>query len=310
MVSMVKTYIRTPKDHEIHEIEKPIEGSWICATKPSHDDLLSITKVLDLDIDTLKDALDPYEAPRIARDESDVYIFTRYCHPQNILASTEPLLILITEQQIVTVSPYAVDFLNDLSKTLKTSTNHRVKLLLEILERSNETYRGYLNDIIKLTFKIRAQLSNGSFSNTDFLKMIDIEEDLNEMLTSLQPNGILLEALFSEKVFTLSPEEKEVLEDLRLESAELIAITKARLRTMENIREVYNTISNASLNATFKRLTSIAIFLSIPTVIGGFYGMNLALPMANEKYAFIEVLAIMVISVGAAIYIFKRKKWL
>jgi magnesium transporter len=307
---MIKTYIRTPKDKAIHTIDKPISGSWISVTRPTHEDLVTVTKVLDLDIDTLQDALDPYEAPRIAMDESDVYVFTRYCHPENKLASTEPLLILITETEIVTVSPYAVDFLNKLSTTLRTNTHDRVKLLLEILEQSHETYRSYLDQIIKLTFKIRTQLSTSTFTNKDFLKMIDIEEDLNEMLTSLQPNGILLETLHAEKIFKLSPDEKEMLEDLRLESSELIEITKARLRTVENIREVYNTISNASLNETFKKLTSIAIFLSIPTIVGGLYGMNIQLPLATEKYAFFEIVGIVAILVSTAVIIFKRKKWL
>jgi len=308
--SMIKTYIRTPKDKAIHTISEPIKGSWICVTKPTHEDLVTVTKVLDLDIDTLQDALDPYEAPRIAMDESDVYVFTRYCHPENKLASTEPLLILITETEIVTVSPYAVDFLNKLSTTLRTNTHDRVKLLLEILEQSHETYRSYLDQIIKLTFKIRTQLSTSTFTNKDFLKMIDIEEDLNEMLTSLQPNGILLETLHAEKIFKLSPDEKEMLEDLRLESSELIEITKARLRTVENIREVYNTISNASLNETFKKLTSIAIFLAIPTIIGGLYGMNIGLPGADHENAFLEVLGIIIVAVTLVIFIFKRKKWL
>lgn len=307
---MVKTYIRTPKDNEIRLLDKPVDGAWISATRPTHDELHDLTKQLDLDIHTLRDALDPYEAPRIDRDETDVYVFTRYCHPENKLASTEPLLILITEQNIITVSPYAVDFLEALEQKLTTPTNHKVKLLLEILRASNETYRGYLNEIIKMTFKTRAQLSNASFTNKEFLKLIDIEEDLNEMLTSLQPTSLLFEALNAEKLFRLSPDEKEFLDDLRLEASELIELTKARLRTIENIREVYNTISNATLNETFKRLTSIAIFMTIPTIIGGLYGMNITLPMANEKYAFLEVLGIIVVCIVVAIYIFRRKKWL
>jgi len=307
---MVKTYIRNPKDDAIRIIDEPIKGAWVSVTKPTHDDLHSLTKKLDLDFDTLRDALDPYEAPRIARDETDVYIFTRYCHPQNKLAATEPLLILITTNEVITVSPYAVDFLTELAATLKTNTDQKVKLLLEILSASNDTYRSYLSEIIKLTFKIRTQLSTSSFTNKDFLKMIDVEEDLNEMLTSLQPNSLLLESLFAEKVFPLSPDEREVLEDLRLESSELIELTKARLRTVENIREVYNTISNATLNATFKRLTSIAIFMSIPTIVGGLYGMNITLPLATQKYAFFGVLGVIIILITIAIIIFRRKKWL
>lgn len=307
---MIKTYIRTPKDSSIRPLDTPAKGSWISVTRPTHEDLVKLTKELDLDLDTLRDALDPYEAPRIARDDTDVYVFTRYCHPENKFAATEPLLILITPNEIVTVSPYAVDFLRDLESTLDTNTADKIRLLLEILQASNQSYRKYLDEIIKHTFKVRTQLSTGAFTNKDFLFLIDIEEDLNEMLTSLQPNAILLEALFGEKIFKLGPDEKELLEDLRLEASELIENTKARLRTVENIREVYNTISNASLNQTFKKLTSLAIFLSIPTIVGGLFGMNVVLPYATEKYAFFEVLGLITILIALTVYIFKRKKWL
>lgn len=307
---MIRIFYKTPRDTETNELNKPKDGSWVVATKPTHDELAELTKQLDLDLDTLKDALDPYEAPRIARDEEDVYIFTRYCHPENPVSATEPLLILVTKNQLITVSPYAVDFIGQLSNKLATPTTKTVKLLLQIFEAQNETYASYLDTVTRLTLRTRTQLSKSEFTNKDFLKMIDAEEDLNEMLTTLQSYAMTLEMLFAEKIFILSPDEKELLEDIRLRASELIELTRSRLRSVENIREVYNTITSASLNETFKRLTSIAIFMTIPTIIGGLYGMNVQLPAGDSPYAFIGVMGIILLLVFIAIIIFRKKKWL
>lgn len=307
---MIKIFHRTVRDTETSELELPIKGSWISATKPDGADIEVLSKLLDLDTDTLKDALDPYEAPRIAVDEKDVYIFTRYCHPQNKMASTEPLLILFTPSHVVTVSPYDVDFLNNPLKKPSHVTTQKTKLVLELLEQINETYRVYLDEITRTTFKMRTQLNGATLANADFLKFIDLEEDLNEMLTSLQPYSLVLEALFSGKYIPLHSNDQDLIEDLKLSTSELIELTRSRLRTMENMRDVYSAISTNILNATFKRLTSISIFIAIPTLVGGLYGMNVALPFDAQPFVFWYIAGITVFVISLVILIFRRNKWL
>jgi magnesium transporter len=76
------------------------------------------------------------------------------------------------------------------------------------------------------------------------------------------------------------------------------------------MRAAYDAIATTNLNATFKRLTSIAIFLTIPTIIGGLWGMNVAVPFEHAKYAFVIVLALIGGLTALAIWFFHRKKWL
>jgi magnesium transporter len=77
-----------------------------------------------------------------------------------------------------------------------------------------------------------------------------------------------------------------------------------------NMRQAYDAIATTNLNATFKRLTSIAIFLTIPTIVGGLWGMNVAVPFAHNRYAFEFVLLIVLgLSLGAVL-LFRRNKWL
>ena len=168
----------------------------------------------------------------------------------------------------------------------------------------------YLNKVTRETFRIRRGMSQESLSGKDFLDVIDIEEDLNEMLTSLQPYSIVLESIFSGKYMDMHAEDQELVEDLKLSTSEIIELTRSRLRTLENIRDVHSTISTNSLNATFKRLTSISIFMAIPTIVGGLYGMNVALPFDKHPAAFWIVLAVISTAVFSTIVYFRRKNWL
>src|SRR5690606_17814565 len=97
--------------------------------------------------------------------------------------------------------------------------------------------------------------------------------------------------------------------DLRLGAAELSELAKSRAQALANIRQAYDTIATTDLNQTFKRLTSIAIFFSLPTVVGGLWGMNVAVPFAKNSHAFLFVLLIIAGLMSLVIYIFHRKRW-
>jgi magnesium transporter len=153
-------------------------------------------------------------------------------------------------------------------------------------------------------------MRSGQLSTREFVGIIELEEDLNEFLSALQPQGVLFRSLLSGKHLRLYEEDRDIIEDIERSTSELITQLQGRLRTLVNMRQAYDAIATTNLNNTFKRLTSIAIFLTIPTIIGGIWGMNVAIPFEHSKYAFLFVLVLIVILMFTTIYIFRRKKWL
>jgi magnesium transporter len=120
----------------------------------------------------------------------------------------------------------------------------------------------------------------------------------------------LFRSLLNGKYLRLYEEDRDIIEDIELGTGELITQVQGRLRTLVNMRQAYDAIATTNLNATFKRLTSIAIFLTIPTIVGGIYGMNVALPFEKARHAFLFVMGLIVVITSAMIIFFKRKKWL
>jgi magnesium transporter len=77
-----------------------------------------------------------------------------------------------------------------------------------------------------------------------------------------------------------------------------------------SILETNLTIQGNRLNIITKKVTSWAAIIAVPTLITGFYGMNVPYPGFSRQAGFASSIAIMVIA-GLVLYIiFKRKDWL
>jgi magnesium transporter len=85
---------------------------------------------------------------------------------------------------------------------------------------------------------------------------------------------------------------------------------KTMLGRMNGMRNIYMSISSTKMNETIRALTIIMALIMPLTVITGFYGMNVKLPMQNNPFAYVYILGIMFISVIIMIILSKKKGWL
>lgn len=307
---MTTVYVNTANDAVLATSDKPVKGAWISIIEPYDAELDIIAEKYKLNRDLLADAIDIYEAPRIEKDEGNVYIYTRYCFPEGKEIATEPLLIIHTADYLITLMRTDTTLLNCfVSGRIPVVTSRQTQLTMQILEEINSSYQRQLNKVSKQILRTRAQLRQSQISNRDFVGIIELEEDLNEFLAALQPQASLLVSFTITKYLRLHEDDREMVDDLKLATNELIELTKSRLRTLVNIRQAYDAIATNNLNQTFKRLTSIAIFLTIPTILGGLWGMNVPVPFAHHEHAFSYVLILAVILEITIIRIFRKQKW-
>lgn len=107
-----------------------------------------------------------------------------------------------------------------------------------------------------------------------------------------------------------SEDEIDLVEDLALENAQNMEIAKDNIRTIVNVRESYSTILTNNLNNVIKLFTSLTVILTIPTILGSFFGMNVALPLADHPYAFYEIIIVCLILMLILVVIFIKRDWL
>ena len=69
-------------------------------------------------------------------------------------------------------------------------------------------------------------------------------------------------------------------------------------------------VTSNSLNAIMKRLTAFTVLLMVPTLIAGIYGMNFRfMPELGQSWGYPAVLLIMLVSIVALGWLFRRNNW-
>ncbi len=308
---MIRNYHSTARARQLNTLDSPKPGSWCHVVEPTAEELDYLAKTFHLDRDILQDATDVFEAPRVEVDEGSTYVFARFCHPEGEEIATEPLLIIYTANNIITIMRRADTVLDQIiGGHVPVLTTQKTKLFLHILEQINRSYRLQLHLVSKQILQFRARLRQTEVSSVELIKFIEMEEDLNEFLSALQPQGLVLVALESGKHMKLYEDDRDLVDDLTLNTNELIEFSKSRIKTVVNIRQAYDAIATNNLNKTFRRLTSIAIFLSTATVISGLWGMNVPVPFRDNAYGFWIVSVFIGVVIYAAIRFFSSRKWL
>lgn len=306
---MIRIYFNSARTGVPVEIKESKAGSFAYVQDPTEDELLDLEANHGLDLDLLRDSLDPNEAPRIERLDGRVYIFTRHVLPVAEKQTTSPMLIVygVNMVYVVTKEPFAG--IHKLLSSGTVTTSKRAQLLFEILIMIHADYKRRINSVAKRIWQVRSQLNKSLIDNKDFISFIDIEEDLNDFLLALEPMSTQLNHLLSGKFIKLYEDDREIIEDLELNSKELILQAMVQLKTIRNIREAYSTITANNLNKVFKLMTSITILMGIFTLITGIYSMNIALPAGHNPNAFWIILSITAVLIGSVSYFFKKNKW-
>lgn len=305
---MISIYKRKVSDESIKRIYRPEEGVWVVAIEPTEVEVEKLAEDWEVDDGHLRDAIDPYEVPRMEIEESGTYIFTRVPIQEGKTIYTVPILLLLFKKGLMTISVEPLSFIDKLiKKDHDLYTEDHITLFLKVLGESISAYNALLTTIRKKVRLISSDLEN--ISNTEITQFIYFENILNDFLSALLPTQAIIATIASGKIITLSEEEKEEAEDLSLSYGQVVEATKSTLKTIVNTREAASTIMTNNLNKVIKRLTSLTIVLTIPTMIASFFGMNVQVPLADHPLGFFFIAAITILLAGGLLYIFNKKDW-
>lgn len=306
---MIKYYYKTAKEKQMASFEHFKKNCWIYVESPTAQERDILIDEFNLDSSLLQDAADIHEVPRYEIEGKTLYIFTRFAYGATDVIDTTPMLIIIKNDCIITVTNIAFPRIDHfINGKIEFSTIHKNLLLTKIMMQINETYVSYLNNITKKlrVFSTRVQ----KIRNRDIIQFVNNENVLYDFNTALVRIEAIYNSMMARKILAFTEEERDLFEDASLATSQLIQITRESLRTMVNIREAYSTIMTNDLNRVIKLFTSLTVILTLPTIVGTFYGMNVALPFANSPIAFFGIVGATIIIALIAILTFVRNDWL
>jgi magnesium transporter len=307
---MITYYFRTIKDAALKEIPDLRNGVWIHAANPSAGELGKLWQKLELDESQLEDAQDFFEVPRLEKVAGVTYFYTRYLFDdQTEDVDTAPLLIVTGETFVLTVTQRAIpQFDKFISGEFTVHTTQKTKLFIYLMESITLSFEKQLVRLRRAVHKDRAKIRR--IGNKEIVRFVNYEHKLNDMVAAVLPTNVALQQVLSGSYMPVFEDDRDLVEDLRIDNAQVVESARALLKTIQNVRNSAEAILTNTLNNRIKTLTVLTILLTIPTIIFSLYGMNVQLPLADEPYAFFFVIALVVTVVGMVLWYFKNNEWL
>ena len=285
-------------DNKLEKLNSFEEGCWINLVEPNQSEINEIANLLNIDIDSIKSALDEEERSRIDVEDNHTLILIDIpvdeSDDKSSHYTTIPLGIILLENALLTVCTAQTKILNDfiVGHIKEFFTYKKTRFILQILYKNATYYLLYLRRINKLTIEIEREIHN-SMKNKELLQLLELEKSLIYFSTSLKSIELVLQKLLRTSAIKKYPEDEDLLEDVIIENKQAVEMATIYGDILSRIMDAFSAIINNNQNNVMQFLTVVTFIFSIPTIVSGFFGMNVInLPFENDPYGFWIILLI------------------
>ncbi|MEO7766699.1 MAG: magnesium transporter CorA family protein [Ferruginibacter sp.] len=297
-------------------IDKPEDDTWINVLPPlKQEEFTELSELLEIPIDFLKDSLDIDERSRYELDDNVKLIVIKTPTENNSFNDSDafyitiPICIIITHNQIVTVNSFENEAIKKFLTTFQNrNPGKKNMMVLKIFEKITNNFQDYLKEINlrRNTLEHKLYVAN---RNEELLQLMRIQKSLVYFLTALRSNELLMMKMVRTNFLQLNEDEKDFLDDLIVETSQALEMANTYTNILSSTLDAFASIISNNQNEVLKRLTTLTIVLTVPTLIAGIYGMNVPIPYKDTHYAFwIPVIISLIILAVVAWNYLKRKK--
>ena len=277
----------------------PVETKykWYDISNLSEQDSQKLQEQFNFTPDIISYISDRHERPHYDYDlhtHSHLLVYDVPIWPTNSIKhfTSHPITLLVVGEDVFTFhtesTSYVFDEFNDAQMRERLSqAKYVTELLMIFLLYSSQYFQRAVTQLDAERNSLDQKLSD-DIDNKDLVELSNIEKSLVYLSSSIQTDLIMLHSLDHSKLeFTKTARER--LDDVLIESnqsAEMIQISQQVTKTLS---ATSNNMMNNNLNDTMKFLTVWSLVLTIPTIMTGFYGMNVSLPMLHSSVDWIMV---------------------
>lgn len=287
---------------------------WRFLVNAGRQELDALHEALGIPVDVLDHALDRAERPRVRTTPTVTFILLRVpvALPADADApfGTRPLAIFLTERggAVVTGEDDALTArLREFVAQNASATAHAV--VLTALELTADAYLELLDVIDARADAVESRLGR-SLENREVLELLRYQRSLVYFSAALDGMHLLLERLQKKPAFHVAPDEEDWLEDVLVEFRQAVETTNLQRTVLSEMMSAFTSIISNNLNAVMKFLAAVTVILTMPLIVGSFYGMNLSLPGQHHPNAFVGTLVISLFLGLAVTVYFRRRGWL
>lgn len=271
---------------------------WVNINTDNKADLLEIYQEYQIDEEFVAYSLDRNERAHLDYDQGTETFVIIFNIPNLTKIDnhyeTIPMTFIMKDQRIITVT----NSINHYAffKMKKFLDNNRETTLFSFLFGSLfvilDSFFPYIEEMDDDRITMNRKLRQKTTKQNLFL-LSDLETGIFYFLSASKQNVVLLEQVKTHTIFQkMNDIEREELEDALIEAKQIVEMTQLSSQILEQLSGTYNNVLNNNLNDTMKVLTILSILLTVPTIVTGFFGMNMPLPLEDNIFGWLITILI------------------
>lgn len=297
------------------------DASWVNVEAPNEADIKTLTTQFNLPKNYFTAILDDQENSRISgnnlNEKQPLTVLMQYpkytTSPLGYIEySTYPIQFILTNNVIITVSKHPAAFIQHFimhQHKLSRIIQDREKFLSQIFWFISHDFVNALNETAKKMDLLERQLTSAT-QNSQIYQIMAIQKSLIEFQTALEQNQTVLSKTDSTDAYFNDNEVSFITQRAMIENQQAQTMVDKQSRVLDQYSNMISSVISNNLNDVMKKLTSITIILTVPTIIGGLYGMNVALPYAHIVGAFTWILVMTIVICVVTMQILKRHNYM
>ena len=294
----------------------PPTETWRPVTRDDASGLTQLQIDFGITDEMLGYARDDYEQPHMEYDaESDTFLLIYNVpsdKPDTDGYLSEPMAFLVTDDRLITVGSHDVNNTN--ATIAKTVTQFGSESVYSLLWQCLLAITDNFVTLVKQQDATRRQIATRLREHTtkkDLLKIAELALSADFLVRATIQNAAVLKQIHaSTRVPGITGTQGEQLEDVIIEADQIAEMMNLSSHTLDHLTDSYNTVLNNNLNDIMRFMTVWSILLTVPTIVSGFFGMNVPLPFAHEPLGWIITIiiaAILWIALGLLLNRYIRK---
>lgn len=308
MITIYKTV-----EGRLEEQKRVTQGCWINAAAPDEKEVEQLIK-WGVPREAVTSAMDIDELARIEKEDGILFIILRvpFFHgdQMDIPYTTIPMGVILLPKWIVTVCTQRTELLRE-SRKSKEHPLHTKKhntFILHMLYNTAKLYLTYLTAINRIVDNLEDRLQQ-SIRNKELMLLLKYQKSLVYFSTALKTNELMIQRLQRMQLFKKYPEDQDLLDDVLTENTQAMEMNNISGNILSQMMDAFASMISNNQNDVIKILTSWTIIITLPTIVGTYYGMNVGLPFQEHPLAFWITLGISLLLALVAVFMLRRRDW-
>ena len=294
------------------KVLKRADVIWIDLFSPEGDEKRATEKFLDTEIQSRAQAEEIESSSRFSETGSAMFANTNFLIPGPEEYVMEAVSFTLVDNVLATLRDVPLRSFTDLQRKMMALPRlfpNGYWVFVSIMDQRVDLDADMIELMSKEIAQYSRRINQQEDINEDFL--LDINQ-LQENAMVIRENVVdkqrILGNILKSDLFPDALDKKFsiILQDI----SSLINHINFTFERLEYLQDTVVGIINLDQNKIMKIFTLISLLFMPATLICSFYGMNVTLPFAEIKLAWVGIFVLMLLMVGAVLIIYKRKKML